>query len=107
MTDLPKTMNAMVLTGHGDVDMLVWHEDWPRPEPGPGQVLIRVTACGLNNSDVNTRTAWYATEVKEGISEKGGVGLRLPAPCPLGTDPKGLGIAPDPDALGQPVAIID
>ena len=26
-------------------------------------------ACGLNNTDINTRTAWYAPEVKSGITE--------------------------------------
>lgn len=57
---MPGTMRAMVLTGHGDLDKLEWHTDWPRPEPGPGEVLIRVRACGLNNTDVNTRTAWYS-----------------------------------------------
>lgn len=66
------TMKAMVLIGHGDFDKLVWREDWPRPVPAAGEVLIRVGACGLNNTDINTRTAWYATEVREGISEKGG-----------------------------------
>lgn len=65
-------MKAMVLVGHGDFDQLVWREDWPKPAPAVGEVLIRVGACGLNNTDINTRTAWYATEVKEGISEKGG-----------------------------------
>lgn len=57
------TMKAMVLTGHGDLDKYVWHEDWPRPEPGPGEVLIEVGACGLNNTDVNTRTGWYSRAV--------------------------------------------
>ena len=32
-------MKAMVLTGHGDLDNLVWHEDWPVPEAGPGPGL--------------------------------------------------------------------
>ena len=49
-------MKAMVLTGHGDLDKLVWHEDWPVPEAGPGEVLVKVKACGLNNTDVNTRS---------------------------------------------------
>lgn len=66
------TMKAMVLVGHGDFDQLVWREDWPKPAPGPGEVLIRVGACGLNNTDINTRTAWYATEVTTGISEASG-----------------------------------
>ncbi len=60
-----RTMRAVVLTGHGDLDRLVYHEDWPRPEAGPDEVLIRVAACGLNNTDVNTRTAWYSKGVSD------------------------------------------
>lgn len=62
---LPKTMRAMVTMGHGDLDQIVLHEDWPRPEPNAGEVLIRVGACGLNNTDVNTRTGWYSKAVSE------------------------------------------
>jgi NADPH:quinone reductase-like Zn-dependent oxidoreductase len=58
-------MKAMVLTGHGGLDKYVWHEDWPKPEPGPNEVLIRVRACGLNNTDVNTRSGWYSKAVSE------------------------------------------
>ena len=59
----PETMKAMVLTGHGDMNRLEWHENWPVPRPGKGEVLIRVKACGLNNTDVNTRTGWYSSAV--------------------------------------------
>lgn len=59
------TMKAMVLTGHGGLDKYVWHEDWPKPVPGPMEALIRVGACGLNNTDVNTRTGWYSKAVSE------------------------------------------
>ncbi len=59
------TMHAMVLTGHGGMDKLEWHENWPRPTLQTGEVLIRVLACGLNNTDVNTRTAWYSKSVNE------------------------------------------
>ena len=59
------TMKAMVLTGHGGLDRYVWHEDWPRPEPGAMEALIRVRACGLNNTDVNTRSGWYSKTVDE------------------------------------------
>ncbi|MDJ0628182.1 MAG: alcohol dehydrogenase family protein [Rhodobacter sp.] len=62
---IPKTMTAMVLTGHGGLDKLEWHEDWPTPAPGPGEVLIKVAACGLNNTDVNTRSGWYSKDVAE------------------------------------------
>ena len=58
-------MKAMVPTVHGDLDRYAWHEDWPRPEPGPMEALIRVGACGLNNTDVNTRTGWYSKAVTE------------------------------------------
>ena len=57
MVDLPKMMRAVVLTGHGGLDQLSYREDWPLPVPGPEEVLIKVQACGLNNTDVNTRTA--------------------------------------------------
>ena len=56
-------MRAVVLTGHGGLDRLSFRDDWPRPCPGPGQALIQVGACGLNNTDVNTRTAWYSAGV--------------------------------------------
>lgn len=62
---LPTTMRAMVTMGHGDIDQIVFHADWPRPEPGEGEVLIRVGACGLNNTDVNTRSGWYSKAVTE------------------------------------------
>lgn len=61
--NIPKTMKAMVLTGHGGMDRYVYHTDWPVPEPGPSEVLVRVKACGLNNTDVNTRTGWYSKAV--------------------------------------------
>lgn len=60
---IPDTMRAMLLTGHGDLDMYEWREDWPTPTPGPGEVLIKVGACGLNNTDVNTRSGWYSKTV--------------------------------------------
>lgn len=69
MTGIPATMQAMVLTGHGGMEAYRWHEDWPVPIPGPGEVLIRVGACGLNNTDVNTRTGWYAPSVRGATSE--------------------------------------
>ena len=70
--DPPPTMRAVVLTGHGGLDKLAYREDWPTPAPGPGDVLIKVGACGLNNTDINTRTAWYSKTVTEGITDAGG-----------------------------------
>lgn len=62
---LPKTMRAMVTMGHGDLDQMVLNNDWPRPNPAAGEVLIRVGACGLNNTDVNTRSGWYSKTVSD------------------------------------------
>ncbi len=61
--NIPTQMQAVVLTGHGGFDKLQYHSDWPVPTAGPGEVLIEVGACGLNNTDVNTRTAWYSKAV--------------------------------------------
>jgi NADPH:quinone reductase-like Zn-dependent oxidoreductase len=63
--NLPAIMRAMVTMGHGDLDQIVLRHDWPRPEPAAGEVLIRVGACGLNNTDVNTRSGWYSKAVSE------------------------------------------
>lgn len=68
---LPDTMRAIVTMGHGGPEMMVWHEDWPRPNPGPGEVLVKVGACGLNNTDVNTRAGWYSKAVTEATTAGG------------------------------------
>jgi len=62
---IPATMRAFVLTGYGGMDKLEYHQDWPTPKPGPTDVLIKVHACGLNNTDVNTRTGWYSKGVSD------------------------------------------
>lgn len=60
---LPQTMKGITLTGHGGPAMLQWREDIPVPTPGPGQVLVRVLAAGVNNTDINTRIGWYSPDV--------------------------------------------
>ncbi|WP_235216208.1 alcohol dehydrogenase family protein [Ruegeria halocynthiae] len=62
---LPDTMKAMVTMGHGGLEQMVLHKNWPRPTPATGEVLIRVAACGLNNTDVNTRSGWYSKTVTD------------------------------------------
>ncbi|WP_282152562.1 alcohol dehydrogenase family protein [Ruegeria atlantica] len=62
---LPDKMKAMVTMGHGGLEQMVLHKDWPRPEPAAGEVLIKVAACGLNNTDVNTRSGWYSKTVTD------------------------------------------
>lgn len=55
-------MRGVWLTGHGDLDKLELHDNIPVPAPGFREVLIRVSAAGVNNTDVNTRTAWYSKQ---------------------------------------------
>ncbi|NBU84870.1 MAG: alcohol dehydrogenase, partial [Sphingomonadaceae bacterium] len=50
---LPKTMRAVVLTGHGGFDQLDLREDVPVPLPGLDEVLIHIGAAGVNNTDIN------------------------------------------------------
>lgn len=65
MTDIPKTMRAMVLKRHGDMDALEYEADWPVPVPKRREVLIKVAATGMNNTDVNTRAGWYSKSVTD------------------------------------------
>lgn len=58
-------MLAFVLTAHGGLDALEYRSDWPTPVAGAEQVLIEVAACGLNNTDVNTRSGWYSKTVSD------------------------------------------
>ncbi len=67
MADLPVTMRGVLLTDHGDMDKLDIRQDIPVPVPGARDVLVRVAAAGVNNTDINTRLAWYSK--KEGASE--------------------------------------
>lgn len=52
-------MRAVLLTGHGGPEVLELRHDVPVPRPRAGEVLLRVGAAGVNNTDINTRTGWY------------------------------------------------
>jgi len=65
-------MKAAVLTGHGGFDKLVVHDDIPVPKPNSNEVLIEVGACGINNTDINTRIGWYSKSVSSGTTTVGG-----------------------------------
>ena len=47
---LPDKMYGVVLVGHGGPEMLQWREDLAVPEPGKGEVVIRVAAAGVAQS---------------------------------------------------------
>lgn len=59
---IPKTMRAVQLVGHGDLDKLEYRDDVPVPEPARGEVLIQVSACGMNNTDVWVRQGAYGSD---------------------------------------------
>jgi len=73
MADIPARMAAVLLTGHGGIEKLEYREDVPVPVPGADEVLIRVAAAGINNTDINTRIGWYSKAVK-GDTGAGGAG---------------------------------
>ena len=72
---IPATMSGVVLTGHGGFDKLEFRTDLPVPKAGPGEVLIKVAAAAINNTDINTRIGWYSKAVRDGTSEGGGTGF--------------------------------
>jgi NADPH:quinone reductase-like Zn-dependent oxidoreductase len=80
-------MKALVFYHHGDLEVLQIAEV-PRPEPGPGEVLIEVKASALNHLDIWVRRGWP--------------GLKLAMPHVLGAD--GAGVVA---ALGEGVTGIE
>ncbi|MGA8987015.1 alcohol dehydrogenase family protein [Aeromicrobium sp.] len=75
------TMKAVVTTGVGDYDRLVY-TDVPIPVPGPGEVLLQVLAAGVNNTEINTRLGWYSSS----SSPDGGWDKSTPFPLIQGAD---------------------
>ena len=73
-------MKAVVTTENGGFDKLHYREV-PMPELGAGEVLIKVLAAGVNNTEINTRLGWYS-----------GGGWHIPTPFPFiqGTDCCGI-----------------
>ncbi|MEP1198086.1 hypothetical protein [Tateyamaria sp.] len=49
-----KEMMAVVTTGNGGYEKLVY-QSVPIPVPESGEVLLRVLAAGINNTEINTR----------------------------------------------------
>ncbi|CZF78078.1 Alcohol dehydrogenase [Grimontia celer] len=60
MSNLPTSMAAVHLMDHGGPEMLQYREDVKLPAPSANDVLIKVHAAGVNNTDINTRVGWYS-----------------------------------------------
>jgi NADPH:quinone reductase-like Zn-dependent oxidoreductase len=117
---IPATMCAVLLTGNGGYDRLELRDDVPVPEPGPDDVLIRVGAAGVNNTDINTRIGWYSKVVAEsteagaasgimGAKDDGWSGVAFQFPRIQGADACGrivaVGAQVDPARIGQRVLV--
>jgi NADPH2:quinone reductase len=55
---IPSTMTAIVIRAPGGPDVLV-PEQRPVPQPGEGEVLVKVAAAGVNRPDVMQRQGLY------------------------------------------------
>src|SRR5262249_27724141 len=72
---VPKTMRALVLRQHGDIDALQVVDDHPVPRADEGDVVIRVRASSFNYHDVFT--------------VRGMPGIKVPLPVVIGLDMAG------------------
>lgn len=78
------TMKAVRMHRTGEPGVLAL-EEVPRPEPGPGDVLVRVHAAGMNPPD------WYAHKGYVNIPEA--IRPRVPLPYTPGSDISGVVVA--------------
>ena len=58
MNNIPQSMNYIQIEKHGDPEVLKLHS-MSVPEPGPGEVLIKVAAAGVNRPDMMQRKGLY------------------------------------------------
>jgi NADPH:quinone reductase-like Zn-dependent oxidoreductase len=61
-------MKAVVTTGNGGYDKIEYREV-PVPMLAPGEILLKVLAAGVNNTEINTRVGWYSSTVTAGTEE--------------------------------------
>ena len=56
-------MSAVQLVKHGGIDSLIYNNNVSVPAISDNEVLIKVSAAGINNTDINTRIGWYSKKV--------------------------------------------
>lgn len=105
---IPDKMYGVLLNGHGGPEMLEWRDDLPVPVPSNNDVIVRVGAAGVNNTDINTRTAWYSKGDAE-ADDATWSGTPLTFPRIQGADVCGeivaVGDAVDTDRIGERILI--
>ncbi|WOT05789.1 alcohol dehydrogenase family protein [Shewanella youngdeokensis] len=92
MMTIPKNMQGVTLTGHGGTEVLKYSANLIVPKPQKNDVLIRVLAAGVNNTDINTRTAWYSKS-DNGVTDASWSGNALQFPRIQGADVCGVIVA--------------
>src|SRR5262245_46959687 len=75
---IPDRMSGGRLLGHGGFEQLQYRRDIPVPIPGPGELLIKVAASAVNNTDINTRVGWYSKNVRAETSAGAAAGFDAP-----------------------------
>ncbi len=68
MITISDVMTAAVTTGTGSYEKLEIREVLT-PQIKPGEVLVKVLAAAINNTDINTRLGWYSSAVKESTAQ--------------------------------------
>src|SRR3982074_698593 len=113
-------MRAVVITRHGPPEVLEV-EDRPAPQPGQGEVLIDVSAAGINFADLMARLGLYPdapkppcivgyevsgtlSELGDGVDERLRTGQRVIAPVRFGgyaerAVARADGVVPLPDGV--------
>lgn len=56
-------MKAAVIRKFGGPEVFEW-EDLPQPEPGAGEVVVKVAACGINHYDLYLRMGAVFTDIR-------------------------------------------
>lgn len=101
-------MSGILLTGHGGYDRLCFSDTIAVPAPVAGEVLIRVHAAAVNNTDLNTRLGWYSKGDAE-AEDATWSGTPLQFPRIQGADVCGeivaVGDTVDPTRIGERVLI--
>src|SRR5699024_1674030 len=76
MSTLPTKMRGVYLTGNGGFEKLEYRTDIDVPTPKAGEVLVKIGAAAVNNTDVNTRIGWYSKSVRSETSAGGASGFQ-------------------------------
>ncbi|KIC18903.1 hypothetical protein [Leisingera sp. ANG-Vp] len=87
---IPEHMAAVHLAGRGGRQCLRFRTGLPVPPPGPGAVLVQVTAAGLTSFGISTRAACFRLSNADGGGSDEGIAA--------------VGGRAGPDVLGKPVA---